>query len=354
MAKEESLRKRGYTFKDVFRFAVPYWWEQPRRFSIILILIATAAFLETNLPNALSSFFEAIRKNGPANSINSRLAIFLAIYLAYTLLNNWMYRIYNVFENITFKRVLDDAFAHVESLSEQFFVNTFTGSIITTIKRGRDRMETFEDQIILNIFPTGLIVTYSIILLALRFPLLAVVMFLYLILLVAASVTLVVRYAGPAQEAYANAQDRFGAHLADSVAGIVTTKSYAQEQREIATFENVTTMLHEKNLTAYLRGNWTSLAQKVLLGGMLAILLGGGTWYYLRGRATVDDIAYLVMAYTILQSYIRTVGDNIKNLLTASYDLHAIIALMAENHRLQTNSMPANWWWKTDRLSLTM
>jgi len=330
MAKEESLRKRGYTFTDVFRFAVPYWWEQPRRFSIIVILIATAAFLETNLPNALSSFFEAIRKNGPANSIIWRLAIFLVIYLAYTLLYNWMYRIYNVFENITFKRVLDDAFAHVESLSEQFFVNTFTGSIITTVKRGRDRIETFEDQIILNIFPTGLIVTYSIILLALRFPLLAVVMFLYLILLVAASAILVFRYAGPAQEAYANAQDRFGAHLADSVAGIVTTKSYAQEQREIAKFENVTTMLHEKNLEAYLRGNWTSLTQKVLLGGMLAILLGGGTWYYLRGRATVDDIAYLVMAYTILQSYIRTVGDNIKSLLTASYDLHAIIALMAE------------------------
>ncbi len=63
---------------------------------------------------------------------------------------------------------------------------------------------------------------------------------------------------------------------------------------------------------------------------MLTILLGGGTWYFLNGRATVDDIAYLVLAYTILQSYIRTVGDNIKNLLTASYDLHAIIALMAE------------------------
>lgn len=272
----------------------------------------------------------AIRTNGPANTIISRLAIFLGTYFAYTLLYNWMYRVYNVFENITFKRVLDDAFAHVESLSEQFFVNTFTGSIITTVKRGRDRIETFEDQIILNIVPTGLIVTYSIILLALRFPILALVMFLYLILLIAASATLVFRYAGPAQEAYANAQDRFGAHLADSIAGIVTTKSYAQELREIATFENVTTMLHDKNLEAYLRGNWTSLAQKVLLGGMLMILLGGGTWYFLHGRATVDDIAYLVMAYTILQSYIRSVGDNIKSLLTASYDLHAIIALMAE------------------------
>ncbi len=330
MGKEQSLRKRGYTFKDVFGFAVPYWLKQPRRFSIILVMIAIAAFLETSLPTALSGFFESIRVNEGRDSILWRLSIFLATYFAYTLLNNWMYRIYNVFENITFNRVLNDAFAHVEKLSEQFFVNTFTGSIITTIKRGRDRIETFEDQIILQMLPTTLIVVYSIILLALRFPMLAAVMSAYLIALVLASATLVFRYAGPAQEAYANAQDRFGAHLADSIAGIVTTKSYAQEMREIAGFQKMTAHLYEKNLEAYLRGNWTSLAQKILLGGMLTILLGGGTWYFLKGSATVDDIAYLVLAYTILQSYIRTVGDNIKNLLTASYDLHAIIALMAE------------------------
>ena len=35
------------------------------------------------------------------------------------------------------------------------------------------------------------------------------------------------------------------------------------------------------------------------------------------------------------QSYIRDVGDNIKNLLTASYDLHAIISLMAERPSVQ-------------------
>jgi ATP-binding cassette, subfamily B, bacterial len=327
---ESTSRRRGYTSKDVFRFAAKYWVMQPRRFAVILFLIALSAFLETNLPNALSAFFEAVRTHGDAQKVWFQLGVFLATYFAYTAIFNVMVRIYNIFENITFNTLLNEAFSHVESLSEQFFVNTFTGSIITTIKRGRDRIETFEDQIILRLLPAGLIIVCSIGLLALRFPVLAGIMSLYLFVVIVVSALLVLRYAGPAQEAYANAQDRFGAHLADSIAGIVTTKSYAQEKREIGRFTEITHSLRHKNLEAYLRGNTASLVQRVLLGGMLTVLLGGGTWYFLRGLATIDDMAYLVLAYTILQSYIRDVGDNIKNLLTASYDLHAIIALMEE------------------------
>jgi ATP-binding cassette, subfamily B, bacterial len=330
LKSEPNPRKRGYTSSDVFRFAASYWIKQPRQLAIILALIASAAFIETNLPNALSAFFESVRTHKTPQTIVLHLAIFLATYFGYAILFNIMIRIYNVFENITFITLLNDAFAHVESLSEQFFVNTFTGSIITTIKRGRDRIESFEDQIILRLLPTALIITSSIVLMAFRFPALAALLSAYLIMVVVISVALVLRFAGPAQEAYAAAQDRFGAHLADSIAGIVTTKSYAQEAREIDRFSDVTQFLQVRNLEAYLRGNTTSLVQRLLLGGMLALLLGGGTWYFLQGKATIDDMAYLVLAYTIMQSYIKDVGDNIKNLLTASYDLHAIIALMEE------------------------
>jgi ATP-binding cassette subfamily B protein len=88
--------------------------------------------------------------------------------------------------------------------------------------------------------------------------------------------------------------------------------------------------LRKHNLKAYWRANTTSLIQRCFLGGMLTMLLGGGTWLFLQGQATIDDMAYLVLAHTILQSYIRNVGDHVKNLMTSSYDLHAIIALMEE------------------------
>ena len=331
MAKPESKRrKKGYTSKDVFDFALHYWLKQPKRFTIIILMLATSTIIETNLPNALSGFFEAVRVHADAHKIWFQLGIFIAAYFGYTITYNLTWRIYNVFENNTFNLLLNDAFAHIEGLSEQYFVNTFTGSMITTIKRGRDRIETFEDQVLINLLPTCMTIIFTIILLAMRLPALATLLTIYIAIVVVGSVFLVLRYAGPAQEAYANSQDDFGAHLADSIGGIVTTKSYAQEKREIFRFTEVTKELRKHNLEAYLRGNTTSLIQRVLLGGMLAILLGGGTWYFLQGIATIDDMAYLVLAHTILQSYVRNVGDHVKNLLTASYDLHAIIALMRE------------------------
>lgn len=320
--------RRMRTSVNVFEFAAKYWVRQPRRFAVIVVLIVASAFMETSLPTSLSAFFESVRLHGGAQAILSHLGIFLATYFGYTVLTNVMFRIYNIFETNTFNTLLNDAFFHVESLSEQYFVNTFTGSIITTIKRGRDRIEVFEDKVILSLLPTFIVVVSSTILLALRFPMLAAILACYLTVVVLTSVALVVYYAGPPQGDYADAQDIFGAHLSDCIAGIITTKSYAQEEREIERYVEMTQSLRAKNLKAYQLGNSAGLVQRLMLGGMLALLLGGGTWYFLRGLATIDDMAYLVLAYTILQSYIQSVGDNIRQLLTASYDLHAIIALM--------------------------
>jgi ATP-binding cassette subfamily B protein len=330
MTARPTRRKAGYTFTDVFKFASHYWTLQPGRFAVILALIALATFIESSLPTALSAFIESIRVHRVPAKIWAALGTFLTAYFSYTILYNIMWRVYNVFENVNFKRLLDDAFEHLEHLSEQYFVNTFTGSMITAIKRGRDRIESFEDVILLELTPTLLVCVNSIILLALRMPLLAAILLLYLIILIIGSMILVMKYAGPAQEAYANAQDHFGAHLADSITGIVTTKSYAQEKVEIARYVDETNSLYRFNLEAYLRGNETGLIQRLLMGGLLALLLGGGTLYYLSGHATIDDIAYLVMAHTILLSYVRNVGESVKRLMTSSYDLHAVIALLRE------------------------
>jgi len=64
-------------------------------------------------------------------------------------------------------------------------------------------------------------------------------------------------------------------------------------------FYAMTRVLQRKNLRAYLLGNMAALLQRVMLLGMLGILLGGGTWYLFHGKATVENMAYLVFAYTI-------------------------------------------------------
>ena len=323
-------QKKWLSFFDVLRFAAGYWSRQPKKLMFILFLVLAAALLETYLPNALSTFLGAIREPGDKSYILNCLAIFLGAYLGQTLLFSLAYIIYNSFETRLFKSLIDDTFTHVQRLPERFFVSTFTGSIISKIGRARHQIEIFEDQILMRIFPTIVVLVGSMIFLALRFPVLALLMVGYLGILITVSAFLVFRISGPAQGIYANAQDSYSAQLADSISGIATTKAYAQEQYELSRFFKMTNALRLKNLRAYQRGNMAGFCQRLLLAGMLILMMGGGTWYFFHGMATVESMAYLAFAYNIMQSYIRDVGENLKSILTSSYDLHAVIALMRE------------------------
>ena len=328
-AAAPPARKR-ITFLDVVRFAAGYWRRQPGRLGVVLAMLVTTAILETYLPTALSNFLGAIQQDQGRAAILACLTVFLGVYLVQSCLASITFFLYNSFETILFKHVMDDAFLHVYRLPEHFFVNTFTGSIITKITRGRRMIETFEDQLLLKIFPAFIVMIGSIVFLGLKFPLIAALMTAYLGVLVVVSCLMVFRVSGPAQGLYAEAQDAFGAHLADSIGGMATTKAYAQEHHETARFVDITRGLRRFNILAYHRSQWASLTQRILLAGMLALLLIGGTRDYLAGRATVANMAYLAFAYNIMQSYIRDIGENIKSLLTSSYDLHAVIALMRE------------------------
>lgn len=330
VAPKPLVKPKKLAFIDVVKFAAHYWVEQPKTLMVILLMLLGAALLEAYLPSALSSFLGAIREHEDKALVLRYLWMFVGIYLLQALLFSFAYLIYNAFETTLFKSLIDDAFRHVESLPEQFFINTFTGSIISKISRARQQIEVFEDQIFVRIFSTIVILVGSIVFLAFRFPMLAFLMVIYLCLLIAVIVFLVFKASGPAQARYAEAQDSYSAHLADSISGIATTKAYAEEESELARFFKVTTDLRQKNLRAYHLGNTAALIQRILLAGMLALMMGGGTWYFFNGMASVENMAYLAFAYTIMQSYIREVGENIKNFLTSSYDLHGIISLLKE------------------------
>jgi ATP-binding cassette subfamily B protein len=329
---------KSLSFMNVLSFSASYWFRQPKNFTAILLMLLSAALLETYLPSALSNFLGTIRENADKVAVLYQLGIFLGVYLIQTLLFACSYLLYNVFETRLFTELVDDVFVHLYRLPERFFVNTFTGSIVSKINRARQKIEVFEDQILMRIFPTLVVLISSTYFLALRFPLLALLMVIYLILLVIISIFLVFKFSGPAQEAYADAQDHFSANLADSVSGIATTKSYAQETYETSRFFSITNELWRKNLHAYHRGNTIGIIQRILLSGMQALLLLGGTWYFFQGKATVESMAYLAFAYTIMQSYVRDVAENVKNLLTSSYDLHAVIKLLHETPEVEDDS----------------
>ncbi len=135
------MRSNQLSFFDVLAFAAGYWRQQRWRLAVILAMFVAAALLETYLPTALSNFLATIRLGQGKAAILSALAVFLGVYFVQMVLFGVSFIVYNVFETTIFKSLLDDAFAHVQRLSEHFFVNTFTGAIVSKISRARQKIE---------------------------------------------------------------------------------------------------------------------------------------------------------------------------------------------------------------------
>ncbi len=326
---------KALSLSDVIRFVAGYWRRQPWKLSLVLILSVLEAFTETLLPTALSAFLKTIRLEESLPVILQSLSLFIGLTFVLFVFGFLTYIVYNNFETRIFKDYLEDAFSHVHRLSEQFFTDNFAGAIISKITRGRTRIENFEDYVIRKMLPTTMILVGSIGLLLLHFPLLSALLTLYLIAVLAISMLLVMRILGPVQLAYADAQDTCFARIADNITGIGTTKAYAQEARETLSFSDLAEDLRIKNHRAYLYENILSMMQNILLLGMLTILLGGGVWYFVREEAHIEDLAYLSLAYTIMQSYLRQIANNLKNLISSSYDMHGVILLMRETPKIR-------------------
>ena len=190
-------KRRPLSSFDVRRVPARYWARQPGKLAAIVAMLVAAALIETYLPTALSAFLGAVRQTAGQREVLLRLSVFLGAYVIQAAVFSLSYILYNSFETLLFKAVLDDAFTHIHRLPEQFFANTFTGAIISKINRARTKIETFEDEVILRILPTTVVLAGSLIFLALRFPGLAALMTAYLAVLAAVSAFLVFRVSAP-------------------------------------------------------------------------------------------------------------------------------------------------------------
>lgn len=152
--KQTTTQKKSLSFRDVLRFTGGYWIKQPKKLTLILCMILIGTLFEAYLPSALSSFLSAVQTQNDKVIVLYWLGVFIGVYLINALLTSLSYITYNSFETNLFKSLMDDVFAHVQRLSQHFFINTFTGSIVSKINRARHQIEVFEDQILVRIFPT--------------------------------------------------------------------------------------------------------------------------------------------------------------------------------------------------------
>jgi ATP-binding cassette subfamily B protein len=308
------------SWRGALALCARYWVRQPTLFVGVIILSIVSTAASVAIPVAAGRVVDALARPGAgldAAAAWSALVAMTAVTLVHFALRDLTVRLWNRKEARNMKEVLDEAFARVQRFSSDWHANTFAGSTVRKLTRGKWAYEHISDIIWMQFFPLALTLVGLTIVLAGRYPTVAAVFAGVTALYVGLSVAMALVYVRPANIRAAAADSALGGSVADAISNNAAVKAFGAETREEDRFATVTERWRGLALRSWRRGLDMALAQQMLWAGlqfaMLALLIGA----VVRGDARIGDVAFVIAANFQLGGNLRQMGDHIRMLQRA-------------------------------------
>ncbi len=212
------------------------------------------------------------------------------------------------------ERIAGDArirtYAHMQSLSLDFFASRRTGDLIARISSDTERLNNYLSINLIEFFSNLLLVIFTAVVLFTISPLLAAVTLVPFPLVV----WLVGSVRGRLQRGFAHSRVAWAdmtSTLADTIPGIRVVKAFAQEARENDRFTRANRRVLEANDRVNV--TWSYFGPLVTLFSELGLLViwGCGVWLIFSGSVTVGTltafVAYITRFYAKVESMVRMV-----------------------------------------------
>lgn len=328
--RSKALRTQAYA--NVLTFVAAHWRAQPLRILSMAAIIMLATIADVLTPLYAGQLADAIAKGSASDPVAWNAAIF-----AFALLvvlgaagvvfrqASWMMMI-----KVTLKmmgEITASAFARVQRFSSDWHANAFAGSTVRKITRGIWALDTFNDTVILAMFPSLVMLVGTTVLLAVFWPVMGLVVGLGSIVYVASTVILSTVWVAPAASLANQWDTRLGGALADAVSCNVVVKGFGAEQREEARLEHVIGKWRHRTDRTWQRGTLNGTLQQVMLLVLRIAIIGAALLLWQQGLASAGDITFVVTTFFVLQGYLRDVGMHVRNLQRAVNDMEELVGL---------------------------
>jgi ATP-binding cassette subfamily B protein len=329
-----SVNQRPAAIRVVIPFVFRHWLNQPLGAAIVTggLLGATAADLF--MPVFSGRLVDALTVG--ASDPAARRAAFTAFGAIVALgLISLILRQVGLHAIVPFSlRIMSDvsrdAFMRVQRFSTDWHANSFAGSTVRKITRGMWALDLLNDTVLMALLPSLTVLLGSMILLGLHWTSLGLVIAAGALIYVSMTVAFSTRYIAPAARV-SNAWDtKVGGTLADALTCNAVVKSFGAEAREDARLARVISRWRTRVRRTWLRYNYTSTAQLMVLLCLRAAVIGGALLLWIAGRASPGDVTYVLTSYYIIHAYLRDVGMHINNLQRSVNDMEELVAIHDE------------------------
>ncbi|CAJ48368.1 ABC transporter ATP-binding protein [Bordetella avium] len=331
MARTRKER-RSQTFRHVLGFAIRHWIKQPWRLLIVASMALLSALADVLTPMYAGRLVDAIASGAPGEQTIWQAAItafwlLVALGVGGTLLRQLAFQNIIPFTLNMMRGIATDAFHRVQRLSSDWHGNSFAGSTVRKITRGMWAVDMLNDTLLTALLPSFVMLTGATLLLALTWPVMALVVGLGAALYIGITIALTLRYVAPAAR-LSNAWDtRMGGALADAISCNAVVKAFGAEAREENRLQRVIAKWRMRTRRSWVRGTINGGLQGAMMTTMQAAMLGTSLYLWANDRASVGDITFAMTLFFVLKGYLREVGMDLRNLQRSVNDMEELVLL---------------------------
>ena len=226
--------------------------------------------------------------------------------------------------------VASDAFHRVQRFSTDWHANTFAGSTVRRLTRGMWAIDTLDDTLLLLLLPELVVLVGTTLVLALRWPLMGLLLGVCSVLFALVSCVMTLRYVAPTASVSNRWDTRMGAALADAVTCNAVVKAFGAESREDARLARVLRRWSGRTARTWIRGTNSGNIQALCLLALRIVMVGAALLLWQRGDAGPGDIAYVLTLVFLVQGYLRDIGQQVSQMQRSVNEMEELVALFAQ------------------------
>jgi ATP-binding cassette subfamily B protein len=324
---EEIKRDRVLSNSQVLAFIGRYWLRRPFLFWMAVGLMLLATIFDLALPWAAGKLVDTVSTT-PRQPPDAwaAWAIFVGVYLAFSLIRNVAFRFWNPMAAANMKEMTDEGFRRVQAFSADWHADHFAGSTVRKLSRAMWGYDQVSDAVVLWLGP-ALVVLFGLSLSMLfRWPTVGLFSMLVVAFYVASNLILNVKYVRPANLRSVALDTRIGGALADSISSNPTVKAFGAEPREEERIGGVTALWRRLTLITWTRFIDVWLIQNLILVVLQAGLSGLLISLWAKGQATAGDVAFAITSFMLMSGYLRNIGENIRMMQKGLDDVEDVAA----------------------------
>jgi ATP-binding cassette, subfamily B, bacterial len=324
----KKLDFRADAYRNVLGFVFRQWTHRPALVGTIIVLVIASTLAEVLVPVFSGQIVDAIASgNAAAGDAIRAFAIVVILGLTSVVLR-WF--IFGGIIRLTLRIMADvtnNGFHKVQRFSTDWHANSFAGSTVRKITRGMWALDSLNDLLLIALLPSIVILLGASIVLGSYWPIMGLIVALGSLIYIGVTVALSMGFVSPAAK-LANAWDtKLGGALADAISCNAVVKAFGAETREEVRLRHVLAKWDRRTRRTWKRGTLNGTIQGFMMVSMQAGILGTGLVMWLQGLATPGDITFVLAMFFVLQGYLRSVGQDIRNLQRAVNDMEELVLL---------------------------